>query len=225
MPLSYSPFQTPYDEVDLIHGMFLPARGTNRPDRDKVRIFINIYGTFADLMGRFAFRYDNLVIPSKGDACVFDPEYIKNTLPQVGVDAIMEEDGFWEYVDAYPWYLLLMGELYKLCGGDYYLLLPMYDSKQLEHRLTWVWRHFGDNAKDHTILLTRSAASNLLVHDRNDLYIGSDLVDCEAWCDAGGSSFWWPTIDGKCKNPSTLLSKRIKLLSQVVADLHDLSKK
>lgn len=223
MPQSYSAFSSSYDAVDLIHGKFLPSVSGSKSDTDEVRIFINVYGTFADLLSRFAFRYDKLEIPSTADACILDPEYIKNNLPKPVVEAIIEEDGFWEFVDAYPWYMLLMAEIYKLCGGRYYLLLPYYDAKQLDHRLEWVWRHFGEGARDKTILVTRHAAAELFIHNRNDLYIGGDLSHCEAWANNGGSAFWWPAIDGKCSMPAKILSKRVKLLSQVVADLRELS--
>jgi hypothetical protein len=35
----------------------------------------------------------------------------------------------------------------------------------------------------------------------------------------GGSSYWWPAIDGKCGNPASVLSRRVKLLSNAVADM------
>jgi hypothetical protein len=222
MLLSYETSSIAYDDIDLIHGKFLPAQTRtictdicNPPPR----VFINIYGVFADLTGRFAQRYDNHVIPSsKADGCILDPEYIRNNIPKVGVDAMMEEPDFWKDMKAYPWYLLAMKEFYTICNEDYYLLLPMYDSLQLEDRLTWVWRHFGSQSKDRTMLLTCKSAG-LLIKSRNDIFIGSDLVNCEAWASMGGSAFWWPEIDIACKDPSKLLVKRIKLLKLAVHEL------
>jgi hypothetical protein len=193
------------------------------PTSPPIRFFINIYGTFADLSGRFAQKYDNLAIPTTKDG-LLDADFIRTQIPREGVIAMMEEEGFWRDMLPYKWHMLVMQDFYKLCGGEYYLLLPMYDSLQLEDRLIWVWRHFGNQAKDRTMLLTCETAC-LLIKSRNDILIGSDLVNCEAWASQGGSSFWWSEIDYNCKDPAKILAKRIKLLTQVVADLKELSVK
>ena len=229
MLLSYETSSLSYDTVDLIHGKFVPATRIPRcadcmeyvGGHPPVRIFINIYGIFADLSGTFALRYDELQLPCIQE-CILDPDYIRNNISKSGVEAMMEEEGFWQHMQPYQWYMLLMGEIYKLSGGEYYFLLPLYDSLQLEDRLIWVWRHFGNVAKDKTMLLTPSS-SHMLIKRRNDLFIGSNLKQCQDWSLAGGSSFWWSELDAKCKEPAKILSKRIRLLTQVVAGLHELS--
>jgi hypothetical protein len=230
MLLSYETSSISYDKIDLIHGKFIPAKHRSLRCEEcsdgsvpPIRVFINIYGVFANLSGRFAEKYDNLRLPCVED-CIIDYEYIRDNIPRAGVAAIMEEEGFWRHMDAYQWHMLLMGEIYKMCAGQYYFLLPLYDSLQLEDRLIWVWRHFGNVAKDRTMLLTCPSAQ-LLIKSRNDLFIGSNLKNCEDWSLAGGSAYWWPEIDANCKEPAKFLSKRIRLLSQAVAGLRELSKK
>lgn len=235
MLLFYETSSLRWDDTDLIHGKFIPAKPNvfhyncyktdclqYKQNLDSVRFFINIYGTFANLTGRFAERYDNLEIPTKIE-CVFDPDYVYTHIPKSGVEAIMEEDEFWKHVEPYPWYMLLMGEVYKLCDGDFTLMLPIFNGLQMEDRLTWVWRHFGVNVKKRTAMLERDVAL-MLIRGRNDVFIGSNLYMCEKWSEAGGSAFWWPELDGKCKEPAKILMKRIRLLSQAVSDLRELSK-
>ena len=234
MLLSYETSSFSYDNIDLIHGKFIPANRTRFysncanndcttyvPTSSPVRIFTNIYGVFANLTGRFAENYDNLEIPNAVE-CVVDPEFIRLNIPKSGVEAIMEEDNFWKYIQPYPWRMLLMQEIYNICSGEYYLLLPVYDSLQLEDRLIWVWRHFGSQSKHRTMLMT-SETSCLLIKSRNDIFIGADLHICELWTQQGGSAFWWPEIDYKCIDPAKILSKRIKLLGRAVSDLKELS--
>lgn len=236
MLLSYETSSVAYDAIDLIHGKFIPASHPNfssgssgidcitlRPTSPDIRIFVNIYGVFADLSSNFAHRYDRLKLPLI-DTCLLDPEYISTQIPKSGTEAIMEEDEFWKHIEPYKWYMIVMEELYNLCAGDYYLILPLYDGLQVEDRLTWVWRHFGNGARSKTVLLNHRAATNLLIKNRNDLFISGDLKQCEDWSLAGGSSFWWPEIAGSCEEPAKLLTGRVKLLSHVVADLRDLSK-
>ena len=224
MLLSYETSSISYDAVDLIHGKFVPAAILDDNRDGEIRFFINIYGVLSDLTGAFAKRYDDHVIPCVSE-CILDPEYIINNIPRSGVEAMMEEDFFWLHVQSYPWYMLLMGEMYNICHGNYYFVVPHYRSMQMDDRLTWVWRHFGNGAKDRTVLLNCDTACDLLIKSRNDIFIGSDLVDVERWSLAGGSAYWWPEIDGKCKNPARFLSKRIRMISQHVASLRELSQK
>lgn len=239
MLLSYETSSLTYDKIDLIHGKFIAAAHPKidnlppkriieidtqtRPTTQDIRIFINIYGVFADLTDNFAHKYDRLQVPCITE-CIVDPEYICKIAPKVIADAIMEEDDFWKNIEPYKWYMLLMGEIYKLCAGNYYLILPLYDALQMEDRLTWTWRHFGNVSRARTSVISHKAACSLMVKNRNDLFIGSDLRQCEDWSLAGGSSFWWPEIDGKCTNPTPILYKRTKLLNKVVAGLRELSK-
>lgn len=234
MLLSYVTSSISYDTVDLIHGKFVPAMPPSMIPCDPrtcsqynppVRFFINIYGVFANLTGRFAERYDDLQLPMMKDTDgVLNPEYIKTEIPKSGVEAIMEEDGFWPYVQPYPWSMLIMGEMYKLARGQYYFLLPMYDCRELEDRLVWVNRHFGMTGRNRSMLLNCESAC-LLIKSRNDIFIGSDLYNCECWSRAGGSAFWWPELSPSAKEPAKTLNKRIKLLTQAVNDLYALSAK
>ena len=232
MPLSYETSSLSYDDVDLIYGKFIPAHvvpspfsGERRSNRSKspVRIFCNIYGVFADMTGRFAEKYDNHVVPCRLD-CIIDETYVRNNISRDAVIAIVEEPEFWLNMEAYPWYKLLIEQFFNMCGGEYFLLLSFYDCEQLTDRVQWVWRHFGiANSRDRTIVMSSDSYS-LLVKSRNDILIDSDLLHCEKWSQAGGSAFFWPEIDSKCKDPSGLLYKRLKLLSDCINDLKGLSR-
>lgn len=190
-----------------------------------IRIFINVYGVFGDLSGRFAAKYDGLRIPHhQRVAGILDPVYVLENIPKSGVSAIMEEEFFWKNLEPYPWYLLIMNEIYKLCGGEYFLNISLYDSLQLEDRVIWLWRHFGEKSKPRVYVCNREAL-NMLVRSRNDVLIDANLRSVETWCEAGGSGFWWPEMDGKYNKAAYILSKRIRLLSQAVQDLKDLAKK
>ena len=234
MLLSYETSSLSYDDIDLIHGKFIPAQSRNFysdcsnkdcltyiPSYAPVRIFVNIYGVFANLSGRFAEKYDNLELPDRVEGIV-DPDFIRLNIPKSGVEAIMEEDMFWKDMLPYPWYILLTQEMYNICGGELYMLLPMYDSLQLEDRLIWVWRHFGNQARSRTALASYEMAC-MLIKSRNDILISSDLRNCELWTQRGGSAFWWSEINSNCKEPAVILRKRIKILSNAIYDLKHLS--
>ena len=158
MLLSYTTSSLTYDNIDLVYGKFFPAKNVVTHSTETafpIRIFCNIYGMFADLTGRFAERFDNYKIPTidnKGE--IVDSQLMLNTISRSAVRAIMEEDNFWKGMQPYPWYMLLMREVYNLCGGEYYLLISFYDSLQLDDRIIWVWRHFGNVARYHTIVLS-----------------------------------------------------------------------
>lgn len=221
MPLHYETSSIQYDDIDLIHGKFVAAKDGITSEKS-VRIFCNVYGVFGDLTGRFASKYDNLVIPCRMD-CILDPDYIRNHVSKAALATILEEEFFWKNMSAFPWYMLLMGEIYKLCKGDYYLMISYYDSLQLEDRVVWIWRHFGHVSQERTFIAASSSWSNL-VRGRNDILIDSNLVHIEKWGAAGGSGFWWPEMSIDCKDPSKILSKRIGLLNHAVRDLVDLVK-
>ncbi len=224
MLLSYEKSTIPYDDIDLIHGKFVAAKPSphlvSQPAKSPIRIFCNVYGVFGDITGRFATKYDDLKIPCKVE-CIYDPEYLMNNVPREGVKAIMEEDFFWKNMEAYPWQMLLMGEIYKICGGDYYLFISFYDSLQLEDRAIWVWRHFGSVSRNRTFMCS-TESSQLLIRSRNDILIDADLKHVENWCDAGGSGFWWPEMSSACVDPAKILSKRITLLTKAVRDLKEM---
>jgi hypothetical protein len=225
MLLSHNTSSIQYGDIDLMNGMFISSSVAEYPIFNDnvttpVRVFINIYGTFADLTGRFALHYDDLRIPTILGDCVIDPNYVRENIPNVGVSSMMEEEYFWSGMSPFPWYVLLMEEIYKISQGKYYFILPMFGCDQMDDRLTWVWRHFGAQAKDHTMVIRRST-STILVRGPSDVYIGPSLKCCEDWTIAGGSSFWWPEMSIKCSDPAKLLAKRIKLLSQGVSGLRN----
>ena len=235
MLLSYATSSIAHDDIDLIHGKFIPAVVTPKTipscadphscsrQNPQIRLFINIYGVFANLTGRFAERYDNLELPVvKGTDGILDPKYIKTYIAKSGVEAIMEEDDFWKHVQPYQWNMLLMNEFYKLANGEYYFILPMYDCREMEDRIVWVSRHFGTEGRGRSMVMN-SDTSCLLIKSRNDIFIGSDLYECEQWCVSGGSAFWWPEVMPIAKLPAKTLIKRVKLLNQAVLGLRDLS--
>ena len=210
MLLSYETSSILYDEIDLIHGKFVPATHnsfskclnlnctTYKPSPQPVRLFINIYGVFADLTGRFSFKCDNLQIPCK-EECILDPEYIGRNVSKEIVTNIIEEDFFWKYVESYKWYMLLMGEIYNISHGNYYFLMLPYNTVQMDDKLLWVYRHFGNEGAKRSFICDSNAWVNL-IHSRNDILISSDLLRIEEWVAAGGSGFWWSEIDGKCND-------------------------
>jgi hypothetical protein len=230
MLLSYETSSIAYDNVDLIHGKFVPAHinvaGMHVEGNLPVRFFCNVGGVFSDVTGRFAERYDNYVLPmvknsDDTDSCVIDTKLLMKTVPRIAVDALLEEDDFWRLVQPYPWYMLLMQEFYNHCAGEFFLILHLYNGLQIEDRVLWIARHFGNESKEKLLILSYYTLP-LLVRSRNDVLIDADLVHIEKWCDAGGSAFWWPELNGKCVEPASILVKRVKLLKQAVRDLKSL---
>ncbi len=212
-----------YTDGDITNGKFILPKESVATSNN-VRLFICMYGTLMNFHERFKFRYDNLEIPSeKAHKCVYELDFIRNNIIKDIFVAIVEEDDFWEYVEPYPWHMLMMSELYKFCDGDYVFLLPIYDGVQMDHRLNMIWRCFGNIAKEHTIV-ANSSCFNIFVHSRNDVLICDSLYLCEEWSKNGGSAFWWPTINDNCDVAGELLSKRIKLLSEAIVELNELKK-
>lgn len=229
MLLSYVSSSIKYDHVDLVHGKFIIGKsGTFCYDICKnsslipnIRIFCNVYGLFGDLTGRFAQKCDDLKIPTIAGECVLDSDFICKTIPRATVRAIIEEPGFWRNMEPYQWYMLLMGEFYKLCYGNYFLCIGLYDSLQSEDRVIWIWRHFGNDARSRLFVLSSTTMPNL-VKSRNDILIDADLEHLDRWTEAGGSGFWWPELVADCKDPAIIISKRIKLLSEAIDGLKNL---
>jgi hypothetical protein len=229
MLLSYVSSSIKYDDIDLVHGKFVIGKPgkfcldvcKNSSLQPPIRIFCNVYGLFGDLSGRFAQKCDDMKI-LRVSGCVLDSDYICRTIPKPVVRAIIEESGFWRNMEPYRWYMLLMSEFYKLCDGRYFLCIGLYDSLQLEDRVVWVWRHFGNESRTRLFVLSSTAMPNL-VKSRNDILIDADLEHLDRWTEAGGSGFWWPEIAADCANPAIIISKRIKLLSDAVNGLKNLS--
>lgn len=234
MILSYETSSLSYDDIDLIHGKFIPATRISNPceqcpDRicthlqsHPIRIFCNVYGVFGDLTGRFAERYDDYIVPCRTE-CIVDSEIMRNTIPREAVIGIFEEEGFWSRVQPYPWKNLLMGEIYNLCAGEYFLLTSFYGSIQLSERVIWIWQNFGNVSRERSVIAS-SDSYGLLVKSRNDVLISADLLHLEKWCKAGGSGFFWSELVGTCKDPSPILFKRLKLLRHAINDLKELAK-
>jgi hypothetical protein len=228
MLLSYASSSIKYDEIDLIHGKFIIGKSgkfcydicKDSSIQPSIRIFLNVYGLFGDLTGQFAKRCDDLKIPRVA-GCVLDPDFISKTIPTPTARAIIEEDGFWRNIEVYPWHILLLSEIYKLCRGEYFLCMGLYDGHQMSDRLTWIYRNFGNISRSRLFILNSTAMMNL-VKSRNDILIDADLEHIDRWTEAGGSSFWWPEIVADCEDPSVILSKRLKLLSSAITEMNKL---
>ena len=207
--------------VDVIYGKYFPSRNKENVSNSPVTIYSEIYGVFGNLTKRFAERMDEFLV-SPTENGVIPENFLLEHFPLDLLIAIAEEPEFWERVEKYQWFEPLFRKIFLVCRGNMYLMMDWEYREQLTDRIKWCERSFGTTLADN-LILTADKNRPLLVGGRQDLLIDTDLYNIERWTAAGGSGFWWPTINHACAPDliARIVARRLGMIEDVVNHLNN----
>lgn len=194
--------------------------------RSNVRIFLDIEGVVMNFTLPAASALDDLEIPVSSSGTIEPNPVYHFTSDEILYDICHGFEFYAEACPVYPWTDVLFEEVFKMSMGNVYFLGKQnkWDRGAWGGKAQWIWEKFGDYGYTHLLMVSEKHMLPFQEILRpHHILIDNDMENIRAWCQAGGTGYWWPELDPRAdlQVTSMELGRRLRELRRYVDTLVD----